>query len=125
MARGPVCTSLFAIHIDDLDFYFLPNLKDLLGMLDSVPGKFGEMHQAIRTLDVHKGAKICKAGHTTGEHIPFIQFVDYAFFYGLAGFVACCPFRADQAAAGSVYFNDTYRDGIIDHLRPALFGRIT
>ncbi len=70
-------------------------------MLDTVPGKLGKMHQAIRAVDVDKSAEIREAGHPAGINLADFQFIDDTFLDGLAGFGR--DGRARKGSGGGVH----------------------
>src|SRR5690606_9836799 len=111
----------FLVHADDLDLDFLPDFKDLAGVLDAIPGDLRQVNQAVGTVNVDESAKICQAGHAPRADIAFLQLVQQAFFKGLARFLQRQALREDQAAAFAINFDHTHFDVVPNHLTPALF----
>ena len=65
---------LLAVDVDDLDLDFLPHFEHLVGMLDAIPGKLGEVDEAVGAVDVDEGAEIGQAGDAAGVDLAFFQF---------------------------------------------------
>jgi hypothetical protein len=124
LTDGQADAFLVAVNIDNFDPDFLPDFEDFAGMLDTFPGEFREVNEAVRAVDVDEGAEIGQTGDTASVGLANFQFGDDALFNGLAGFGAGGALRQDQAAAFAVHFHDANGDRVADHFCPALFGRI-
>ena len=98
-ADGKTDAFLLAVDADDLDFDFLPHLERFAGMLNALPGNFGEMDKPVSAVDVDERAKISQAGDAPGPDLAFLQFFDDAFLERLARFGIGSPFGKDQASA--------------------------
>ncbi len=57
-ADGQTDVAFVLVDADDLNLHFLPDFQFIAGMADAVPGDFTQMHQAVRSVDVHESAKI-------------------------------------------------------------------
>ena len=96
------------LFVDADHFYinFLPDFQHVAGVADAVPGDLAEMHQAVRTVDVHEGAKIRQAGHAPGADIADIHFFDHLVADRVACFMHRSFFGKDQPPALLVHFDD-------------------
>ena len=83
------------------------------------------MHQAIRTVNIHKGAEIRQGSHTTRAHFAFFELIEQAFLERFTRLFQGRPFRQDQAAAATIDLDHPHADGFAHHLRPTLLIRIT
>jgi len=66
LANGQADAFLVAVDGDDLDLDVLPDFENFTGMLNAVPGDFGEMNQTIGAANVDESAKLGQAGNAPG-----------------------------------------------------------
>ncbi len=125
LAQGEADALLLFVDADDLDLDFLPHLEHFGGVLDALPGNLGEVHQAVRAVDVDKSAEISQAGDAAGANFALGQLFDDALFDRLAGLVGGGPLGEDQAAALAVNFDHADIQLFADHLAPALLRGIS
>src|SRR5690625_231700 len=65
----------FAIHVDveHLDRDFLTHFDNLIGVVDVLPGKFGNMHEAIYAAQVDERTKVDDRRNHTGAYLTLLQ----------------------------------------------------
>src|SRR5688572_5845018 len=117
---GQADALLLAVDTDDFDFDFLANFQHFVRVLDTFPGKFGEMYEPVGAIDVDECAEIGDGGDTPRIRCALFQLVDHAFLDRLARLGIGCALGKDQAAAGAVDFDDAHTDSLTDHLGPAV-----
>src|SRR5664280_508751 len=65
-AHGQANALLFAVDVDDFDFYFLSHFEHLGGVLDAVPGDFRKVYQTVCTVDIDERTEVSQAGDLAG-----------------------------------------------------------
>src|ERR1043165_5086717 len=93
-------------------------------MINVLPRKLGKVNESVGTVDVDECAEIGKARYTPGVDFAFFQLINHAFFDRLPGLGAGSPFGEDEPATFTIHLDHAHSDRLIDHLLPALLGRV-
>src|SRR6202165_1674009 len=104
------------IQLDDLDLHVLPNLEHVADVGDTVPGKLGDVDEAVRGAQVDECAVGRQSGHLALDLIADLQLFEELAALARAILVEGRLLADDQPVALAVDLEDLHADPLADQL---------
>ena len=103
---------VFFIDCFHVNFNFIADIHNILRVLNTVPGKFGDVNHTVYTADIDKRTVAGQRFHLTGVNLTFLNACPKCFTCSFSLFAQHASDGADCSAALRVHIDDSELHGL-------------